>query len=976
MTLAPDQNTTSSRHFAVAAVWRIVFAYVLFGMLWILFSDRILSLFSSDSAQLMRWQTYKGWFFIAASAAMLFLLLNRSQTRQRAAQESLAASALQYRLLVDGAQDFAITLLDGAGRIVSWNAGARQITGFENDEVVGQSSAMLYTDGDVVDMVPDQHLQQARRNGRVESDGWCKRKDGSRYWGNTVLTALYRGDGTLYGFLRISRDLTERRVAEEHSHKLNRIHAVLSDVNQMIVRERSLPPLFAQTCQIAVERGGLRMAWIGLVDPTTKAVRPVAHAGVVDGYLEQLHIVLDDSPVGHFSSAQALCRGEVVIVESIADDPRMGPWREHALRLGYTASAAFPLVASGVVRGVLNLYTGEPAFFDGEVVALLLEMVGDLAFAMEMVENENRRIDAQEARRETEDRLRLAVRAGRVGLWNWELDTNRVAYSAEWKAQLGYREEEIGDSFDEWESRVHPEDLAPTLSTVRSFLAAPWPNYHAEFRLRHKDGSYRWILAQASLQMDAGGIPVRMVGSHVDITEQKAAGAEREQLIGQLEQRLTELLLLHHVAERMQRLETPEQLAADIIATLEEMVRFAYGAVLLIDPERGRLAPFALSDQKRGREFLLYDLAYVADKAPRVGEGITGWVAQHGVSVRVDDVRADPRYVAMRDDIRSEMCVPLRVDNRVIGVINVESELAGAFDAADQRLLETVAAQIAVAIYNTQLFRQVQEHSAALEARVVQRTEELSAAMEKAQTADRLKSTFLATMSHELRTPLNSIIGFTGVLLQELAGPLLPEQKKQLSMVQGSARHLLSLINDVLDISKIEAGQLELVRVPVDLHAVIDGAMRSIQPMAWRKGLAVGVTVDPAVGPILTDRRRVEQILINLLYNAVKFTERGSIDLQCIMQGDYVSVTIRDTGIGIRPEDRARLFRPFQQLEDGLARQREGTGLGLSICASLVKLMGGTITVESEWGAGSAFTFALPASESSLDGTHTGNRGQ
>ncbi|MCB0060340.1 MAG: GAF domain-containing protein, partial [Caldilineaceae bacterium] len=231
------------------------------------------------------------------------------------------------------------------------------------------------------------------------------------------------------------------------------------------------------------------MAWIGLVDPTTKAVRPVAHAGVVDGYLEQLHIVLDDSPVGHFSPAQALCRGEVVIVESIADDPRMGPWREHALRLGYTASAAFPLVASGVVRGVLNLYTGESAFFDGEVVALLLEMAGDLAFAMEMVENENRRIDAQEARRETEDRLRLAVRAGRVGLWNWELDTNRVAYSAEWKAQLGYREEEIGDSFDEWESRVHPEDLAPTLSTVRSFLAAPWPNYHAEFRLRHKDGS-------------------------------------------------------------------------------------------------------------------------------------------------------------------------------------------------------------------------------------------------------------------------------------------------------------------------------------------------------------------------------------------------------------------------------------------------------------------------------------------------------
>ncbi len=454
---------------------------------------------------------------------------------------------------------------------------------------------------------------------------------------------------------------------------------------------------------------------------------------------------------------------------------------------------------------------------------------------------------------------------------------------------------------------------------------------------------------------------------------QKAASAEREALIGELEQRLHDLLLLHQVAERMQRLETPEQLAADIIAALEEMVHFKYGAVLLIDPAGGRLTPFALSDQQRGREFLLRDLEYVAGKAPRVGEGITGWVAQHGTSVCVDDVRADPRYLAMRDDVRSELCVPLRVDNHIIGVINVESERVAAYDVAGQRLLETVAGQVAVAIHNTRLFRQVQEHTAKLETRVAQRTQELNAAMERAQTADRLKSTFLATMSHELRTPLNSIIGFTGVLIQELAGPLLPEQKKQLGMIQASARHLLALINDVLDISKIEAGQLELVREPVDLRGVIDGAVRSIGPMARRKGLAVRMTIDPALGPVVTDRRRVEQILLNLLHNAVKFTEHGGIDLRCIMQGDYVSVTIRDSGIGIRPEDKERLFRPFQQLEDGLARQHEGTGLGLSICASLVKLLGGTITVASEWGAGSTFTFTLPAGESKVDGEHPGN---
>ena len=206
-------------------------------------------------------------------------------------------------------------------------------------------------------------------------------------------------------------------MAEEHSHKLNRIHAVLSDVNQMIVRERSLPPLFAQTCQIAVERGGLRMAWIGLVDPTTKAVRPVAHAGVVDGYLEQLHIVLDDSPVGHFSRRK-LCVEEKWSSWSRSLTIRAWGHGVSTRWLGYTAPAAFPLVASGVVRGVLNLHWGV-RFLRWRSGRASLEMAGDLAFAMEMVENENRRIDAQEARRETEDRLRLAVRAGRVGLWNW-----------------------------------------------------------------------------------------------------------------------------------------------------------------------------------------------------------------------------------------------------------------------------------------------------------------------------------------------------------------------------------------------------------------------------------------------------------------------------------------------------------------------------------------------------------------------------
>jgi PAS domain S-box-containing protein len=251
-------------------------------------------------------------------------------------------------------------------------------------------------------------------------------------------------------------------------------------------------------------------------------------------------------------------------------------------------------------------------------------------------------------------------------------------------------------------------------------------------------------------------------------------------------------------------------------------------------------------------------------------------------------------------------------------------------------------------------------HNAELERRVAERTQELNFALQKAQGADRLKSAFLATMSHELRTPLNSIIGFTGILLQGLAGPLEAEQIKQLGMIRNSAQHLLALINDVLDISKIEAGQLEVRCEPFDLRETIESALRMVTPLAQKKGLPLCVAIASGVGTICSDRRRVEQILINLLSNAVKFTEQGEVRLECKTRSHKVEICVHDTGIGIRPEDMEKIFRPFQQLETGLARHHEGTGLGLAICQSLATLLGGEICVASEWGKGSAFTLALP----------------
>ncbi|WP_052382527.1 ATP-binding protein [Comamonas granuli] len=346
--------------------------------------------------------------------------------------------------------------------------------------------------------------------------------------------------------------------------------------------------------------------------------------------------------------------------------------------------------------------------------------------------------------------------------------------------------------------------------------------------------------------------------------------------------------------------------------------------------------------------------------------------AKRHALVRADDPgeRAAPGHGRVAG-ARWNAYFALQVQERTLGVLCLSSGQAEPPAPAGLRLVADLCGPVGLAVENARLYQQAQEHAQELEQRVKERTHALAQAMHRAEDADRIKSAFLATMSHELRTPLNSIIGFTGILLQGLAGPLNAEQGKQLGMVRDSARHLLALINDVLDISKIEAGELHVGCAPFDLARSIEKVTALISPLAEKKHLALEISAAPGLGAMVSDERRVEQVLLNLLSNAVKFTDHGTVALRAERIDDFrpagaplpqaaVRLSVSDTGPGIKPEDMGLLFQPFRQVDSTLARKHEGTGLGLTICQRMVGLMGGTIEVRSTWGQGSTFTVTLP----------------
>jgi signal transduction histidine kinase len=334
---------------------------------------------------------------------------------------------------------------------------------------------------------------------------------------------------------------------------------------------------------------------------------------------------------------------------------------------------------------------------------------------------------------------------------------------------------------------------------------------------------------------------------------------------------------------------------------------------------------------------------------PRLGDGVVGRAAASREPVQVPDILEEHaytprmRHLLERFGFRASLGVPLLREDRIIGGLVVRRKSTGEFRPEVIELLKTFATQSVLAIQNARLFREIEDKSRQIEA------------------ANRHKSEFLANMSHELRTPLNAIIGFSEVLGERLFGELNEKQAEYTEDILSSGRHLLSLINEILDLAKVEAGRMELELAPFDLPLAIDNTRTFVRERATRHGITVDVAIDERLGDFIGDERKIKQILLNLLSNAVKFTpEGGRIGINAIQSNGAVEISVTDTGIGIAPEDQPRIFEEFRQVGSDYEHKSEGTGLGLTLAKKFVELHGGKIWVTSAVGKGSTFTFSLP----------------
>jgi GAF domain-containing protein len=728
-----------------------------------------------------------------------------------------------------------------------------------------------------------------------------------------------------------------------------------------------------------------------------EVLRQVAQHNFTPEALEEVRRISPVRPTRALGGGRAILERAVVLIPDVENDPEY-PDKAVPRAIGFRSGLFVPMLREGAPIGVIMVARAEPGPFSDNEIELLKTFADQAVIAVENVrlftelQTSNRELTtALDKQTATSDILRaisrsqtdvqpvfdaiLASAVRLLGAYSGVL--TRIAGDQIVLAALTSSD----DAGDAATRALFPQPLQSELSKAGQWdkMAAGYaqtireraplniadahtdPRWPETARAYARVRGYRSWVAVPMLRHDGaiGTISVtrREPGGFTDdeiallqtFADQAVIAIENARLLSELQARTQELTRSVDQLTALGDVGRAVSSSLDLDTVLNTIVG---RAVQLTGADGGTIFEYEeIAEEFSARATLNADegqSAMLRSTRLRRGEGAVGQMAVTREPVQIPDIAAEGAYesrirrVMLAAGTRSVLAIPLLHEDRLVGGLVVTRRVPGEFTDDVVELLKTFATQSALAIQNARLFREIADKSAQLEA------------------ASRHKSEFLANMSHELRTPLNAIIGFSEILAEKMFGDINEKQTEYLQDILESGRHLLSLINDILDLSKIEAGRMELELSEFHLPTAIDNALILVRERASRRGIKLGSTIDERLGVLSGDERKVKQVLLNLLSNALKFTpEGGRIDVRAWRDDGMAEISVMDTGIGIAPADQEAVFEEFRQV--GTAdKKAEGTGLGLALSRKFIELHGGRVWVESEVGRGSTFTFTLP----------------